>query len=303
MMYQPQIEAKVNTQISSYAYFFSLASLSMNSIKDGASFVFLQCWSQLLNQKNNPQRVCWNSVFWSTSEKLGSILKSSARLLSFHPFLRDFDVLSFYLPLAITVTDGAMLVLYPELFLHLPLRRVIEVHTSPLLSAALELEAQPFQVNIYQSQQNKEWVLACKLQLSEVFEKLCKITRSIPPLPFYFSCLYTHCQKNETPSYSSSWVYSWCLKAENRCATCLQLSCALAERVGWHLGLSSAFISCESHQLHWSFWKIFDWYYLTSPEPSHPLSKFLPDCVSVFCSPQPSLPPTGRVATCWNCYV
>lgn len=117
--------------------------------------------------------------------------------------------------------------LYPELFLHLPLRRVIEVHTSPLLSAALELEAQPFQVNIYQSQQNKEWVLACKLQLSEVFEKLCKITRSIPPLPFYFPCLYTHCQKNETPSYSSSWVYSWCLKAESRCATCAAFSWAV----------------------------------------------------------------------------
>lgn len=51
MMYQPHVEAKVNKQISSYAYFFSLASLSMNNIKDGASFVFLQCWSQLLNNK------------------------------------------------------------------------------------------------------------------------------------------------------------------------------------------------------------------------------------------------------------
>lgn len=79
-------------------------------------------------------------------------MKSSAQLLSFHSFLQDFDVLSFYLPLAITVTDGAMLVLYPELFLQLPLRQIIEVHASPLWSTSLELEEQPFQVNIYQSQ-------------------------------------------------------------------------------------------------------------------------------------------------------
>lgn len=81
MMYQPHVEAKVNKQISSYAYFFSLAILSMNNIKDGASFVFLQCWSQLLNNKKKKaqtQHVCWNC---QSSEALLKSLEAFWRAL------------------------------------------------------------------------------------------------------------------------------------------------------------------------------------------------------------------------------
>lgn len=151
MMYQPHVEAKVNKQISSYAYFFSLASLSMNNIKDGASFVFLQCWSQLLNNKKIKPK---HSMFVETVSLLKHFWKAWKHFeeLCTAPEFPSFYVLSFYLPLAITVTGGATLVLYPELFLQLPLRQIIEVHASPLLSTSLELEAQPFQVNIYQTQ-------------------------------------------------------------------------------------------------------------------------------------------------------
>lgn len=167
----------------------------MNNTKDGASFVFFQCWSQFLNPRKHSMLVEAVSLpkhFWKARKHfeepcITTEFQSLYQGLWCSPvLLTTYDHCYWlcsggFVPTAISPasseTDNWSVYLITT-------ESSFGVGSIAILGQHLSIRAE-----------QRLWGLTFKLQTSKVYEKLFITTCSIPPLPFYPSWLYTHCQK------------------------------------------------------------------------------------------------------------